>query len=49
MTPVGRAAWYRVSTDHQASANQVPEVMQLDTHPGYEIAAYIAAAADRWR
>jgi DNA invertase Pin-like site-specific DNA recombinase len=32
------AAWYRVSSDHQESANQVPDVERLIRHRGYAVA-----------
>lgn len=33
------AVWYRVSTGHQDSDNQIPDVEQFAAHHGYEIAA----------
>jgi len=35
MTPA--AAWFRVSTGHQTTANQVPDVERFAGHHGYEI------------
>ena len=32
------AVWYRVSTGHQDSANQVPDVERFVSHRGYEVA-----------
>lgn len=32
------ALWYRVSTGHQDSANQVPDVERFVSHRGYEVA-----------
>src|SRR6516165_3559601 len=31
------AVWIRVSTDHQDSANQVPDIERFCAHRGYEI------------
>ena len=42
------AAWLRVSTDHQASANQWPDIVQFAAHHGYDIAARYEVSESAW-
>jgi DNA invertase Pin-like site-specific DNA recombinase len=40
------AAWFRVSTSHQDTDNQVPDVEQFADHHGYQLAQrYTVSAA----
>jgi len=43
------AVWYRVSTGHQDSDNQIPDVEQFAAHHGYEIAATYTISDTAWK
>lgn len=47
MTPA--AAWYRVSTGHQDSDNQVPDVEQFAVHHGFDLAVTFTVADTAWK
>ena len=47
MTPA--AAWFRVSTGHQTTANQVPDVEQFAGHHGYEIGLRYELSDSAWK
>ena len=47
--PVRAAAWYRVSTGHQDSDNQVPDVGQFASHHGYELARTYTVSDSAWK
>ena len=42
------AAWYRVSTDHQDTDNQVPDVESWASHHGHTIAQTYTVSASAW-
>ena len=42
------AVWLRVSTDHQETDNQVPDVERFAAHHGYEFAARYEASESAW-
>ena len=46
MTPA--AAWFRVSTGHQTTANQVPDVERFAGHHGYEIGLRYEISDSAW-
>lgn len=43
------AVWLRVSTGHQDSANQTPDVEQFARHHGYRIAKRYQLADSAWK
>jgi putative DNA-invertase from lambdoid prophage Rac len=43
------AVWYRVSTGHQTTDNQVPDVEQFTTHHGYDITATYTTADSAYK
>jgi DNA invertase Pin-like site-specific DNA recombinase len=43
------AAWFRVSTGHQDTDNQVPDVERFATHHGYEIAERYTVSDTAWK
>ena len=43
------AAWYRVSTGHQTSDNQVPDVERFTAHHGYEVTATYTTADSAYK
>jgi DNA invertase Pin-like site-specific DNA recombinase len=43
------AVWLRVSTGHQDSANQIPDVEQFARHHGYRIAKRYQLADSAWK
>ena len=43
------AVWLRVSTGHQDSDNQVPDVERFAGHHGYEIAERYAVSDSAWK
>jgi putative DNA-invertase from lambdoid prophage Rac len=45
---VNAAVWYRVSTGHQDSDNQVPDVERFAGHHGYEITARYEISESAW-
>ena len=47
--PVKAAAFYRVSTGHQDSDNQVPDVQQFAGHHGYELAQTYTVSDSAWK
>ena len=49
MTAAKAAVWLRVSTDHQDSDNQVPDVEQFAAHHGYEIAERYVVSDSAWK
>jgi DNA invertase Pin-like site-specific DNA recombinase len=49
MPATGAAAWYRVSTSHQETDNQVPDVERFAAHHGYELAARYTVSDSAWK
>jgi DNA invertase Pin-like site-specific DNA recombinase len=49
MTAAKAAVWLRVSTDHQDSDNQVPDVEQFAAHHGYEIVERYIVSDSAWK
>jgi DNA invertase Pin-like site-specific DNA recombinase len=47
MTPA--ATWFRVSTTHQDTDNQVPEVETFAAHHGYDLTATYTVADTAWK
>jgi putative DNA-invertase from lambdoid prophage Rac len=47
--PVKAAAWYRVSTGHQDSDNQIPDVEQFTVHHGYQGAQTYTISDTAWK
>jgi hypothetical protein len=47
MTPA--AAWFRVPTGHQTTANQVPDVKRLAGHHGYETGLRYELSDSAWK
>lgn len=47
MTPA--AAWFRVSTGHQATANQVPDAERFAAHHGYQIGLRYELSDSAWK
>jgi DNA invertase Pin-like site-specific DNA recombinase len=43
------AIWIRVSTDHQESANQVPDIKRFCAHRGYEITERYEISDSAWK
>jgi len=46
---VRAAAWYRVSTGHQDTDNQVPDVEHFAAHHGYELAGTYTVSDSAWK
>jgi DNA invertase Pin-like site-specific DNA recombinase len=46
---VNAAVWYRVSTGHQDTDNQVPDVEAFAAHHGYEITATYKVSDSAWK
>ncbi len=46
---VKAAAWYRVSTGHQDSDNQIPDVEQFTSHHGYALATTYTVSDTAWK
>ena len=49
MTSTDAAVWFRVSTGHQDSDNQVPDVEQFASHHGYNITAKYQVSDSAWK
>jgi DNA invertase Pin-like site-specific DNA recombinase len=49
MTAAKAAVWLRVSTGHQDSDNQVPDVDQFAAHHGYEVAQTYTVSDSAWK
>lgn len=49
MTGTKAAAWYRVSTGHQDTDNQTPDVETFAAHHGYELAVTFSVDDSAWR
>ena len=49
MTPVQAAAWYRVSSGHQDSDNQVPDIQQFAAHHGHEVGQTYTVSDTAWK
>jgi DNA invertase Pin-like site-specific DNA recombinase len=49
MTTTKAAVWLRVSTGHQDSDNQVPDVEQFAAHHGYEVAQTYTVSDSAWK
>jgi len=43
------AVWFRVSSEDQYSANQVPDVKQFTTHHGYHVACRYEISDSAWK
>jgi putative DNA-invertase from lambdoid prophage Rac len=48
MSMVDAAVWFRVSTGHQDSDNQVPDVERFTVHHGYDVAQTYTVSESAW-
>lgn len=48
MTSTDAAVWFRVSTGHQDSDNQIPDVEQFASHHGYQIGPRYQVSESAW-
>ena len=49
MTSTDAAVWFRVSTGHQDSDNQVPDVETFASHHGYTITKRYTVSDSAWK
>lgn len=49
LTSTDAAAWFRVSTGHQDSDNQVPDVDRFTAHHGYNVAKRYVVSDTAWK